>query len=221
MYPIMLQLRGERVVMIGGGRIAERKVKGLLEAGADGVVLISSQLTPGLQDLAACGSIEWQGRPYQSSDVEGARLLFAATDDLELNRRIAEDSRRAGVLVNTVDEAEGRGFVNPAVVRRGDLLIAVSASGASPSLSIRLKRELEQQYGSEYTDSLVQLRKLRDYVKTSVSDVLEREILLRLAAEEVPFGSETEKDMQAWTDSLRAKRLEDGQREDNHNGKSE
>ncbi|MGO4108019.1 precorrin-2 dehydrogenase/sirohydrochlorin ferrochelatase family protein [Paenibacillus sp. YAF4_2] len=221
MYPIMLQLRGERVVIIGGGRIAERKVKGLLEAGADEVVLISPQLTPRLQELAACGSIEWQGRPYQSSDAECAKLLFAATDDSELNRRIAKDGRRAGVLVNNVNEAEGRGFVNPAVVRRGDLLIAVSASGASPSLSVRLKRELEQQYGSEYADSLVQLRKLRDYVKTSVSDVLEREILLRQAAEEVPFGSGTGIDMKAWIDRLRTKRLEDGQREDNHNGKSE
>lgn len=221
MYPIMLQLRGVRVVIIGGGRIAERKVQGLLEAGADEVILISPQLTPRLQELAACRSIEWQGRSYQTTDAEGARLLFAATDDSELNRRIAEDGRQAGALVNTVDEAEGRGFINPAVVRRGDLLIAVSASGASPSLSVRLKRELEQQYGNEYTNSLEQLRKLRDYVKTSVSDVLEREVLLRQAAEEVPFGSETGMDMKAWIDRLRAKRLEDGQREDNHNGKSE
>ncbi|MCM3630072.1 bifunctional precorrin-2 dehydrogenase/sirohydrochlorin ferrochelatase [Paenibacillus glycanilyticus] len=205
-YPVMLQLRGERCVIIGGGRIAERKLQGLLEAGADNITLVSPRITPRLQELAASGSLHWQCRIYQPSDAEGARLLFGATDDPKLNRRIAEDGRRAGAWVNTVDEAEGRGFLNPSVVRRGDLLIAVSATGASPALSIRLKRELEQQYGEEYGYSAGQLRRLRDYMKVSGFEPGEREALLRLAAEEVPFKGETEVDITAWIKQLRAKR---------------
>ncbi|SFE23834.1 precorrin-2 dehydrogenase / sirohydrochlorin ferrochelatase [Paenibacillus catalpae] len=208
-YPVMLQLRGERCVIIGGGRIAERKVQGLLEAGADDVLLISPQITLPLQKLVADGSLQWQCRTYQPSDAEGARLLFAATDDIELNRHIADDGRRAGAWVNTVDESAGRGFLNPAVVRRGDLLIAVSATGASPALSIRLKRELKQQFGEEYKYSVEQLRRLRDYMKTAVLEQSEREALLSLAADEVPLQSGAEIEITAWVERLRAKRLED------------
>jgi siroheme synthase, N-terminal domain len=208
-YPVMLQLRGERCIIIGGGRIAERKVQGLLEAGADQVILVSPQITLRLQELAAGGLLQWQCRTYQPSDAEGARLLFAATDDAGLNRLIAEDGRRAGAWVNTVDEEAGRGFLNPAVVRRGDLLIAVSATGASPALSIRLKRELEEQYGEEYKYSVEQLRRLRDYMKMAVPGQGERETLLRLAAEEMPLQAGAELDMTAWVEQLRAKRLED------------
>lgn len=205
-YPVMLQLRGERCVIVGGGRIAERKAQGLLDAGADHVILVSPRITPRLEEHVSCGALGWQCRTYQPADAEGARLLFAATDDRELNRRIADDGRRCGAWVNTVDEEDGRGFLNPSVVRRGDLLIAVSASGASPALSIRLKRELEQQYGEEYGYSVERLRMLREYMKTAVSGQEEREALLRLAADEVPLREETEVEITAWLERLRAKR---------------
>lgn len=205
-YPIMLQLHGERCVIIGGGPVAERKVQGLLDAGADDVIVVSPVITPSLQELAARGSLQWRRRTYEPADAEAARLLFAATDDRELNRRIADDGRRFGAWVNTADESQGRSFFNPSVVRRGDLLIAVSATGASPALSVRLKRELEQRYGDEYRYSAERLRLLRKYTKTAVPDREEREALLRLAAEEVPLREETELEMTAWVERLRAKR---------------
>ncbi|NIK69862.1 bifunctional precorrin-2 dehydrogenase/sirohydrochlorin ferrochelatase [Paenibacillus sp. BK720] len=219
-YPVMLQLRGERCVIIGGGRIAERKALGLLEAGADTVILVSPKITSRLEELASCGSLRWHCRTYEPEDALEARLLFAATDDSGLNRRIADDGRRAGALVNTVDESEGRGFLNPSVIRRGDLLIAVSATGASPALSARLKRELEGHYGEEYGYSVEQLRRLREYVKAAVSEPGEREMLLRLAAEEVPFGDRTNIELKAWVERLRAKRPLDGRREEDNNGSS-
>ncbi|GMK47201.1 precorrin-2 dehydrogenase [Paenibacillus glycanilyticus] len=205
-YPVMLQLRGERCVIIGGGRIAERKAIGLMEAGADTVILVSPRITARLQELVACGSLQWNCRTYEPEDATDARLLFAATDDSGLNRRIADDGRRAGALVNTVDGDAGRGFLNPSVVRRGDLLIAVSATGASPALSARIKRELERQYGEEYGYSVEQLRRLRDYVKADVSEPGERETLLRLAAEEVPIRDHADMEPKAWVERLRAKR---------------
>ncbi|WP_336784533.1 precorrin-2 dehydrogenase/sirohydrochlorin ferrochelatase family protein [Paenibacillus sp. MMO-177] len=205
-YPVMLQLRGERCVIIGGGRVAERKALGLMEAGADTVILISPQITSRLQELVSSGSLRWHCRAYEPEDATDARLLFAATDDSELNRRIADDGRRAGALVNTVDESAGRGFLNPSVIRRGDLLIAVSATGASPALSARLKLELERQYGQEYEYSVKQLRRLREYVKAAVSEPGERETLLRLAAEEVPLHNKTDIELNAWVERLRAKK---------------
>ncbi|GLX69550.1 precorrin-2 dehydrogenase/sirohydrochlorin ferrochelatase family protein [Paenibacillus glycanilyticus] len=208
-YPVMLQLRGERCVIVGGGRIAERKLLGLLEAGADNVAIVSPELTPRLSELAAGGSFQWVSRNFQPLDVVGARLLFAATNHAELNRLIAEEGRHAGAWVNTVDEERGRGFLNPSVVRRGDLLIAVSASGASPALSARLKRELERHYGDDYEYSVERLRMLREHMKAAVYEPGEREALLRLAAEEVPFQEETAFDMTTWITRLRAKRLED------------
>ncbi|MFF2092038.1 bifunctional precorrin-2 dehydrogenase/sirohydrochlorin ferrochelatase [Paenibacillus sp. NPDC058174] len=202
MYPVMLQLRGEKVVIVGGGRIAERKTLALLEAGADSVVLISPVLTPRLQALAKDGIIQASARPYQAEDARGARLLFAATDDALLNQAAAEDGRRAGAWANIADDAAGSDFANPAVVRRGDLLLAVSASGASPALAARIRGELEQAYGDEYEAAVQRLRGLRERAKAAVEDPQERHELLRLAAAEAPRMQEGDEDLDAWLERL-------------------
>ncbi|WP_042164779.1 precorrin-2 dehydrogenase/sirohydrochlorin ferrochelatase family protein [Paenibacillus gorillae] len=202
MYSVMLQLRGEKVVIVGGGRIAERKTSALLDAGADGVVLVSPVLTPRLQAFANEGVIQVLARSYQAEDARGARLLFAATDDVLLNQAAAEDGRRAGAWVNIADDAAGSDFASPAVVRRGDLLLAVSASGASPALAARIKGELEQAYGDEYEAAVQRLRRLREWVKKAVEDQHERHELLRLAAAEAPRVYEGDEDMDAWLERL-------------------
>ncbi|GGG74414.1 precorrin-2 dehydrogenase/sirohydrochlorin ferrochelatase family protein [Paenibacillus radicis (ex Gao et al. 2016)] len=202
MYPVMLQLRGEKIVIVGGGRIAERKTLALLEAGADGVVLISPVLTPHLQALANEGAIQVHARPYRTEDAGGARLLFAATDEALLNQEIADDGRRAGAWVNIADDASGSAFANPAVVRRGDLLLAVSASGASPALAARIKGELEQAYGEEYEAAVQRLRRLRERAKAVVEDPNERHELLRLAAAEAPHMQEGDDELDAWLERL-------------------
>lgn len=202
-YPVMLQLRGEKCLVVGGGRIAERKVLGLLEAGADRIVLISPILTGRLQELAAAGTITVLVREYREEDVQEARLVFASTDHSELNLKIAENGRNAGAWVNVAHDADSGSFVNPSVIRRGDLIVAVTASGASPALSARLKQELEQQYGIEYAESTVRLRKLREYLKASGASPQEREALLRLAAVEAPLYQEEDADLESWIKRLR------------------
>lgn len=202
-YPVMLQLHGEKIVVVGGGVVAERKITGLLDAGADHLLLISLQLTTRLQELAEAGAFQFIERGYTEGDTQDARLVFAATNDAELNRRIAEEARQAGAWVNVVDDSSCGNMVNPSVVRRGDLIMAVTASGASPALSVRLKKELEQQYGMEYTDSVNRLRKLRELALATMDDKREREALLRIAAAEVPLYEEGDNDIEAWLTRLR------------------
>ncbi|MFX3634924.1 MAG: bifunctional precorrin-2 dehydrogenase/sirohydrochlorin ferrochelatase [Candidatus Pristimantibacillus sp.] len=202
-YPVMLQLQGEKITVVGGGAVAERKIKSLLDAGADNLFLISPQLTTRLQEWAKAGAFHYIERGYSAADIQDARLVFAATNDSELNKRIAEEARQAGAWVNVVDDSSFGNMVNPSVVRRGDLLIAVSASGASPALSIRIKQELEQQYGLEYTDSVKRLRELRELILVTIEDKREREALLRMAAAEVPLYEEGDKDIEAWLTRLR------------------
>lgn len=171
--------------MIGGGQVAERKIGGLLDAGAR-VRVISPSLAEGLRALADQGRIEWQAREAQAADVTGADLVFAAAD-VSTNRKMAEAARAAGVLVNLADDGIEGDFLLPAVVRRGRLVLAVSASGASPILAARIARELAARYGTEYearTEALWQTRKM---VKALVADREERRTLLRTAAGEAAW----------------------------------
>ncbi|MFF2480567.1 bifunctional precorrin-2 dehydrogenase/sirohydrochlorin ferrochelatase [Paenibacillus sp. NPDC058071] len=213
-YPIMLKLRGERVVVAGGGRIAERKVEALLEAGADGIVVVSPSLTPRLEKLASEGVIGVICRAYQVGDAENARLLFVATDDEAANDEIAEDGRRWGALIGLAGDGGSGDFASAAAFRRGDLVIAVSASGASPALAARIKRELERSFGPKYEDSTSKLKELRALAKANVLDRSEREALLRLAAEEAPHHPE-EEDASAWLKRLRSTLITGGKYNDN------
>jgi len=162
-YPIMLNLQGKRCVIVGGGEIAERKLRGLLAAGADQIVVIAPKATRYIEEMAGLNIIELAAREYKEEDAHGALVLFAATNNKRLNETIAADGRRGGALVQLADEGESGDFITPSVVRRGNLLLAVTASGASPALSRLIRLELEQQYGNCYavwTDRLGQLRKL-------------------------------------------------------------
>lgn len=182
-YPVILKLEGMRCVVVGGGPVAERKTAGLLEAGAGSITVISLSFTQRLQLLAEEGRIRAEMKAYAKSDLEGANLVFAATDSREVNARIARDAAEAGILANTADEGAGGTFVTPALVRRGDLLLAVTTSGASPILAARIRRELEERYGPPYEAALRELKRLREQLKASVPDPGERRELLRLAAE--------------------------------------
>lgn len=185
-YSMMLQLRGRRCVIAGGGKIAERKLRGMLQSGADQVFVIAPFVTDFIEEQASAGKVQLERREYRAEDASEAFLLFAATNDKALNKQIAEEGRRFGALVQTADDAEGGDFITPSVVRRGDLVLTVTASGASPALSKLLRRELEELYGERYavwTERLGELRRLayatlQDEPKEIVHD------LLRLAAEE-------------------------------------
>jgi precorrin-2 dehydrogenase / sirohydrochlorin ferrochelatase len=160
-YPLILtNLAHARCVVVGGGVVAERKTRDLLDGGARPIV-ISPDLTEALAGWLAEGRIAHVERLYRSGDLAGAFLAIAATDDHAANAAVAEEARALGILVNTADDAAAGNFHTAAVIRRGDLLLAVSTGGGSPALTARIRRELAARYGEEYARLLTLLRRLR------------------------------------------------------------
>lgn len=160
-YPVMLDVTGRRAVVVGGGRVGERKVDGLLEAGAE-VLVVSPEVTPALAARAEAGAIAWRRRPYLREDLDGACLVFAATDRREVNAAVLADARAAGIPCNVVDDPEGCDFIVPAVVRRGDLVLAVSTGGASPAVARKVREALEAHFGPEWAPYLDLLARVRE-----------------------------------------------------------
>lgn len=149
MYPVFLNIRARLCIVIGGGSVAERKVKGLLGEGAQ-VRVISPDVTEGLAVLAGEGKIEWRKKVYAAGDLEKAFLVFAATSDRRIQNVICRQAGENNQLVNVADDPECCTFHVPATVRRGDLALAVSTGGKSPALASLIKRKLEQEFGPEY-----------------------------------------------------------------------
>ena len=172
-YPINLDLRNRKCVVVGGGVVAERKVETLLEFGA-AVVVIAPELTPRLSNLATGERIEHLIAPYDPESLEGASLVIAATDDPAVNKTVSSEAQRRGIPVNVVDDPELCTFLVPAIVRRGDLVISISTSGKSPAMARRLREELESQFGPEYGELADLLGELRDEVKAKYPDQAER-----------------------------------------------
>jgi precorrin-2 dehydrogenase/sirohydrochlorin ferrochelatase len=168
-YPAYLDLRERLCVVIGGGAIAERKTLSLIEAGA-GVTVISPSLTPKLHDLSASGKISHLKKNFEAQDIVGAFLAIAATDSPDVNSAAARACKKNHVLVNVAAPPEESSFIVPSVIERGELLIAVSTSGASPALSKKIRQELEKSYGPEYGLLLNKLTSIRKKVLKEVAD---------------------------------------------------
>jgi precorrin-2 dehydrogenase / sirohydrochlorin ferrochelatase len=159
-YPIVLDGGAIAAVVVGGGRVAERKVRALLAAGAR-VRLVAPGISAALRELARstprCTLIE---RAYESGDLAGATLAFAATDQRDVNARIAGDAHSEGVLVNIADDGARGDFVTPALHKSGDLLIAVSAGGVPPAAA-RIRDAIAERFDERYANALEQLAGLR------------------------------------------------------------
>ena len=161
-YPLVLTNLGRvRCVVVGGGAVAERKVRDLLAGGARPQV-ISPLLTQGLAAWREAGQIEHVARAYQEGDLAGAFLAVAAASDRGVNALVAAEGVRLGILVNIADDPAAGNFHTAAAVRRGDLLLTISTGGSSPALAAHLRREIEARYGDEYARLLVILRSVRD-----------------------------------------------------------
>ncbi len=178
MYPVSLDISGRRCVVVGGGNVAERKVLSLLEAGGS-VRIISPQVTDTLAGLAADSFVEWLNRGYQSGDLDGALLVFAATDSHEVQDAVVRDANQVGLPVNVADSPDLCSFQVPAVARRGDLTIAVSTNGKSPALAANIREQLQKRFGEEYAVLLRLLSRLRKEILVASPDCAERKILFQ------------------------------------------
>ena len=184
-YPLVLtQLDRVRVVVVGGGAVAERKVAGLIAGGARPVV-ISPELTAKLTSWQAVGALEWLARRYAPGDLAGAFLAVAATNDPVVNAQIAAEAQVCHVLANIGDDPRAGSFTTTATVRRGDLLLAVTTNGASPALTARIRRRLEAEYGAEYATLLALLRDLRAGPARDLPPARRTALLRQLASDEV------------------------------------
>lgn len=144
-YPVFMDLEGRRCVVVGGGEVANRKARKLLQARA-GVVVISPEIKPELESVA----VEILRRPFEAGDLEGAFLAFAATDSREVNAAVAREADDKGIPVNVVDLPSEGSFAVPSVLRRGRMQVAVSTGGASPSLARSIRGELEGIFGPDW-----------------------------------------------------------------------
>lgn len=148
-YPVNLDIRNRPCLVVGGGVVASRKVKTLVECGAV-VTVVSLEFTEALERRAETSGVTLVRRAYRSDDLDGRFLVIGATDDEVLNRRVHADAEARCVLCNIADAPAICNFILPSVVRRGDLIIAVSTSGKSPAFAKKLRKDLESQFGEEY-----------------------------------------------------------------------
>lgn len=151
-------------MVIGGGPVAEHKVRGLLEAGAV-VAVVSEEVTEGVDELAGSGAVDLVRRAYTEGDLAGAFLAIAATDDAAVNAAVFADGERTGVLVNSVDDVEHCHFAVPATLRRGDLTLTIATGGQAPALAKMLRRRLEAEVGPEYGDVVALVGEVRRSTK--------------------------------------------------------
>jgi siroheme synthase-like protein len=163
-YPAFLNIRGRRCVVIGGGGVALRKVRGLLECGAQ-VTVISPAFHPTLIQLAEAGRITPVYREFEPVDLAGALIAIAATDVRAINRKVAEEARDRGVLVNVVDSPEQSDFIIPSSFRRGGLSVAISTGGMSPALARKIRTKLEDIFGEEFALLLSMIADVRSALK--------------------------------------------------------
>ena len=148
-YPVFLEMKDRRCVVIGGGAVAERKVEGLVAAGAN-VTVISPGMTDGLKELLKQGAIRHVAREYQAGDRAGYDLFFVATDNSEINAVVFSEARSLRIWVNSADDPDHCDFILPAVIRRGDLTVAVSTGGASPAVTRVIREELDEYFTADY-----------------------------------------------------------------------
>lgn len=172
-YQISLLLENRPCLVIGAGRIAERKIGSLLDAGAK-VRVVALEANPVVTALAASGQIDLQLREYAPTDLDDMFVVIVATNNAELNAYVSGECQRRGILVNVVDQPALCSFYVPAVIDRGPISLAISTSGASPALSKHLRVLLEDCIGEEYGQLSTLMHELRDEVKAAFGEQPER-----------------------------------------------
>lgn len=188
MFPIFLKLEGRRCLVVGAGTIAEGKIRGLLEAGAS-VEVVAPRAVPQIEEWFDQGLLDWKPRSFEVSDLDNVSLVIAATPVRAVNSQVFQEARLRNVLCNSVDDPENCDFYYGAIVKRGDLQIAISTNGRSPALAQRLRLELEKQFGPEYETWLHELGAARDQMFAAELDVDTRRKLLHELASREAFNN--------------------------------
>ena len=173
-YPVLLGLAGRRCVVIGALPVREGKVEGLLAGGATEVVVVASEPADRLDDLEGLDGVVVIRRTWYAPDLTGTFLVIAHDPDPAVRARIATAAREAGALVNVVDDIPHCDWAAPAVVRRGELLLAIGTGGASPALAKKMRQRLEAQYGAEWAEVLRVLREVREEMLPLLPDLRTR-----------------------------------------------
>ena len=188
MFPIFLKLEGRRCLVVGAGTVAEGKIRGLLEAGAS-VQVVAPQAVFQIRRWQSQGAIAWKPRKFDPSDLDRVSLVVAATSLRDLNSQVFREARLRNVLCNAVDDPENCDFYYGAVVKRGDLQIAISTNGRSPALAQRLRQELEEQFGPEYESWLEELGEARNQAIAAHLDAEARKRFLHQLASREAFNT--------------------------------
>jgi precorrin-2 dehydrogenase / sirohydrochlorin ferrochelatase len=192
-YPVILRLEGKVVVVVGGGKVAERKVTGLLGTGAE-IVVVSLEATDEIQRLHGDGKIVWKQKSFSASDLDGAFMIFAATNIREINQ-LVRNSAAPHQLVTMADHPEGSTFHVPAHFQRGHLSIAISTGGASPTLASRIRAQLAQQFDDSYEAYLEFLFLKRKWILKEVETAaLKRKLLTAIVSPEFLTSTDREHD---------------------------
>ncbi len=177
-YPMMVDLEGHQVLVVGGGKVAERKISSLLTANAK-VTVVSPSSTSTIWSYAKQKQIQLYQRNYQSSDGTGCFLVIAATNEPQVNQQVYQDAKAQGQWINVVDQPSLCNFTMPSIIKRGKLMITISTDGASPALAKQVRQELETKYGYEYELLLELTQEIRHRLQWEVDDSKLRYQLLK------------------------------------------
>lgn len=189
LFPMFLKLQGRQCLVVGAGRVGEPKISGLADTGAQ-VRVVALEASAAVRELAEEGKIQLELRDYSAGDLDGVFLAVVATSSRPLNAAIYREARQRGVLCNVVDDPPQCDFFYPAVVQRGDLQIAVSTAGQSPSLAQKLRQQLELQFGPGYEHWVSELGATRkEVLASSLAPERKRELLHSLAGREALYAA--------------------------------
>ena len=177
-FPLFLDISKKRVLVVGGGRVAERKVRTLLKFKAK-IKVISPEVTKGLERIKDKDLIELERKNYEENDLLGVDLVISATNNRTLNKKVSSDAKKMGIYANIVDDPELCDFIMPSIVKRGPLILAISTSGKAPLFSKKLRKDLEKMISKEYIKYLSKILRLRREIQKKVKEKKLRERMLK------------------------------------------
>ena len=177
-YPVFLDITNKRCLVVGGGKVAERKVIMLLQFNAR-VIVIGPAMTRALIKLGEAGKIEYFQRAYTAKDLDNAALVFACTDNGVINNKIKKEAARKNIPVNVADSPDVCDFIVPSIIKKGDITIAISTSGGLPLLSKKLRQKIEEVVTDDYLEYLHIMGEFRIHLMKTVKEAHKRAVIMK------------------------------------------